>query len=76
MDKETEISGYQDHLRRIDIPAWEYGSGDWFVWQLFSLMSKADTQNFYRLERAFPEEAAAWVWWNSGKPEYETKGQA
>ena len=65
------MNDYQYHLRTIDIPAWENGTGDWFTIKLFSLMSKADGINFSRLESAFPEEAEAWVWWNSGKPGYE-----
>ncbi len=65
------ISHYQRHLREIDIPAWEYGAGDWFTIQLFGLMAKADDGNFARLEQTFPEEAEAFTWWNSGKPAYE-----
>ena len=70
MGEPEVVTRYQDHLRRVDVPAWEEGRGDWFTLQLFSLMSKADCQNFARLTDAFPEEARAWLWWNSGKPEY------
>ena len=64
------VTGYQDHLRQVDIPAWESGRGDWFTIQLFNLMAKADGQNFSKLETVFPEEASAWLWWFNSKPEY------
>ena len=57
------------HHKDIDIPAWEYRSGDWFTVRLFDLMAHADTHNFTRLALAFPEAGAAFIWWKQGKPE-------
>lgn len=73
------IDAYQQHLRDIDIPAWEYRSSngaDWFTIQLFSLMAKADPQNFKKLALVFPQEATAWQWWFYGKPETEEEFDA
>ena len=67
---EEELSPYQKHLREIDIPAWEYRSSngaDWFTIQLFSLFSKADETNKFKLNLGFPEEYRAWKWWFYGK---------
>ena len=62
-----EISAYQKHLRKIDIPAWEHGQGDWFTIQLFELFAKADGMNRIKLSLGFSEEYAAWLWWFNGK---------
>ena len=61
------ITPYQQHLRDIDIPAWERGSGDWFTIKLFNLFAKADENNKFRLALGFPEEYAAYTWWYNGK---------
>lgn len=63
-----DIEAYQQHLRTIDIEAWENGRGDWFTIHLFNLMSKADGSNFAKLSSVYPEEAAAFTWWRDGKP--------
>ena len=66
----AEVSAYQEHLREIDIPAWEYRSSngaDWFTIQLFTLFGKADEGNKARLALGFPEEYQAWLWWYEGK---------
>ena len=57
---------YLTHLKAIDIPAWQYRRGDWFTLKLFSLMTKADETNFWRLAEVFPMEAQAFKWWQSG----------
>jgi hypothetical protein len=65
-----EISDYQKHLRRVDIPAWEYRRGDWYTIQLFDLMAKADENNKHLLGEVYPEEMAAFMWWYNGKQEW------
>jgi len=62
------------HHKDIDIPAWQFGSGDWFTIELFRLMTKADGQNFMRLKAVFPAEAEAFEWWQSGAWEDSRKG--
>ena len=59
-------SSYLTHLKAIDIPAWQYRTGDWFTCQLFTLMAKADENNFNNLAQVFPTEAEAFKWWKSG----------
>ena len=54
------------HLCEVDIPAWQYGYGDWFTIYLFSLMALADVQNYNRLAAVFPLEARAFRWWQTG----------
>ena len=54
------------HHKDIDIPAWQFGNGDWFTVRLFALMAHADMQNFNRLAAVFPNQAAAFKWWQSG----------
>ena len=65
-DQEQANLAYLTHLKAIDIPAWQFHTGDWFTCQLFSLMAKADSGNFYRLASVFPVEAEAFKWWQSG----------
>lgn len=55
-----------EHHKKYDIPAWQFGSGDWFTVELFKLMTKADSSNFARLAMVFPAEAEAFEWWQSG----------
>ena len=66
----NEISDYQKHLRSVDIPAWEYGRGDWYTIQLFNLIAKADEGNKFLLGEVYPEEMAAFMWWFNGKQEW------
>ncbi len=54
------------HHKDIDIPAWQFGSGDWFTVGLLRLMSKSDGGNYARLKMVFPAEAEAFEWWQSG----------
>ena len=64
-----DTEGYDaivQHHKDIDIPAWQFGTGDWFTIELFRLMTKADGQNFVRLKTVFPAEAEAFEWWQSG----------
>ena len=57
---------YIQHLKDVDIPAWQSGRGDWFTIHLFRLFQKADSGNQYKLASVFPEEYEAFSWWNSG----------
>lgn len=71
-----ELTPRQKHLRDIDIPAWQFRSGDWFTIRLFDLMAHADTNNFMLLKLVFPEEAEAFKWWQSGAWEESRKEQS
>ena len=57
---------YVQHMIAIDIPAWQFGTGDWFVIHLFRLFQKADSNNTYKLASVFPEEYEAFMHWQSG----------
>ena len=63
---EHMTTSYYDRLIAIDIPAWQYRTGDWFTIQLFNLMAKADPNRFNTLAQAFPTEAEAFKFWKSG----------
>lgn len=39
---------------------WQYGMAGGYVDALFTLLSKADSKNFAKLHRAYPEEADAY----------------
>jgi hypothetical protein len=64
---------YIQHLKDIDIPAWQFGKGDWFTIHLFRLFAKADETNTFKLASVFPEEYAAFAWWQSGAWEESRK---
>ena len=68
-------TSYLTHLKAIDIPAWQYRTGDWFTCQLFTLMAKADDNNFLLLSDVFPMEAEAFKWWKSGTWEREERAK-
>ncbi len=63
-----------EHIKAIDIPAWQFNTGDWFTIHLFHLWNKADEDNTAKLSVAFPEEYEAFKWWQSGAWE-ESRGK-
>lgn len=52
-----------EHIKKIDIPAWQHGSGDWFTVKLLALIAKADGQNKERIRLGFPEAVQAYEEW-------------
>ena len=66
---------YIQHLKDIDIPAWQFNSGDWFTIHLFRLFTKADSANTFKLASVFPEEYEAFMYWQSGEWEESRRTQ-
>lgn len=55
------MTTYNDAVRELYF--WQYSNTGCFHNMLFSLMQKADTDNYAKLEIAFPEEAEAYYQW-------------
>ena len=65
-ENRDEYNTRVEHHKKIDIPAWANGTGDWFTIRLFELMAHADGANRARLAVVFPAEAEAFQWWRDG----------